>query len=151
MVKLKPSFAKQSSLLVYRGVPYPPQNGMDDNMGTTAHTSCKRGVNETFTAHFPGDYCFQEVVVYNRYTNFNAVRMKGTRIYVIDTSKRTEELCGKLTVPGTVPETVDCRYKCGDIIELRVLSYSSPKCIQMREMYVFGYKVGEYNTDCGII
>ena len=71
-------------------------NAIDKNLDTRSQTTCGYNMDIWFKMKFSQVYCFEEVKVINGFIKTKAPRMKDTRIFVVDSSRSAEGLCGIL-------------------------------------------------------
>ena len=144
-VKVEPVSVSQSS--TYQTL-Y-PRLAIDADLATYSHTQCAWNTELWYKMEFDDVLCFSEVVIIQshwgpRLNNNNAYRMDDTRVFVVNTIKAIESLCGRISISGDM--TIDgqtykisCDLKCGDEVKLKLLHDSGKHkaCIHMREITAF--------------
>ena len=137
-----------SQISNWGGDAYNPESALDGDLETMSHTDCALDTDLWYKMNFDTVYCFSEVVILQSHWDWNARRMQGTKVMVVDRGTGAESLCGVLDVSSVHTQAgqtyrIPCDGKCGDEVELRLRHNTGQyqdgllPCIHMREIEAF--------------
>ena len=122
-------------------------SAIDGDLSTNSHTNCAWNKDLWYKIKFDTIYCISEVVIIQSHMQRqNAKRMEDSKVFIVNTVKGTESLCGVLKIKSTMTleeqtYKIPCDLNCGDEVRLTLRhdhgKYSSPACIHMFEIMAF--------------
>jgi hypothetical protein len=134
------------STTYFEKIPFHAERAVDDNLVTISHTMCAWNTDVWYNMNFDDVYCFSEIWINKAKDNEYRLRMHDTKVFVVNTTTKSQALCGKLALNGAgnqqgQPYKIRCDLKCGNQVKLTVRhdqgKYNYQACIHMREIKAF--------------